>query len=331
MKSQFELVNHLQLKHVKVIVNQIVHRSPHVHSDFEFAMLLKNDGILKTNDERYEMKPGDVVFINSYESHSYSSLKSEDKVSDDFKDAPIFLIVQVSYHFLVEYYPQIRNTVFQTCNLKEFFQEGELYLINQILLGVGRDYFLHEEYYQLRLITRLSYLLRMCLTNIPHKLISDEEKEEMKRQFDRTQRIISYIDENYSGKIRLEDIAKKEGITVTHLSHIFAESSGLNFQQYVNLKRLEKAILLMQDEHKTLTNIAFESGFSDPKYMNQLFKKYYNCKPRQYRNLYKKIRQDDESVLSVTQKEHLYSDALAYKEIEDYINSNNIKMGKVKY
>ena len=325
MKSQFELVNHLQIKHVKVIVNQISNRPPHVHSDFELTMALTDGGVLETRAARHIMNPGDIIFINSYENHSYYSVKKDEDGKDDGKSDPIFLIVQISYHFLMDYFPPIRNTFFKTCDLKEFFDERELHLIRRLLLASGRDYFNHDGYYQLRLVTKLSYLLRILLLNVPNKVLKDEEKEKVKRRFERIQRVVSYIDENYSGKIRLEEIAQKEGITIPHLSHIFSEYFGISFQEYVNLKRLEKAVLLMQDERKSLINVAFESGFSDPKYMNQLFKKNFNCKPRQYRTQARNHIHNLSS-LPITQKERLLPDELASQEIEDYIRRNGISM-----
>ncbi len=315
MENQFELVGHLQIRHIRFIVNRIAYRQMHVHSDFELAMLLEGNGLLKTAAEKIPMVPGDIVFVNSYESHGY--LAAEEK-----EVHPVFLIAQISSHFLMDYYSPIRNTLFTTGDLKRFFDDQSLSLFRNLFLKAGREYFGKEEGFQLRIISDLASLLSMLLEKVPHRLVSEEEKNRMKRRFDRIQRILSYVDENYSGKIRLADIATKEGITLPHLSHIFTETFGVTFQQYVQSKRMQKAIRLMQDSTKTLTNIAFECGFSDPKYMNRLFRQSFSCRPRQYREKGKKGMLEA-SFLPSVQKEEFLSDDLAMGKIKGYIEKKN--------
>lgn len=317
MENQFELVDHLQVRHVRFLVNRIGYRQMHVHSDFELALLLEGKAILRSATSEFAMKPGDIVFVNSYESHGYLE-------AGDGKDGrPIFLIVQISTHFLMDYYPQIRNTLFMTGNLDAFFDEEALFFLRRLLLEAGKDYFKGGEGFQLRIVSRLGTLLSLLLDKVPHRLVSEEEKTRMKRKFDRVQRFLSFVDENYAGKIRLADIAEREGISIPHLSHIFTESFGVSFQQYVNSKRLQKAILLMQDSKKNLTNIAFESGFSDPKYMNRLFRKCFGCTPRQYPERKRKVILANPSLPLVQREEILEGDS-ALEKIKDAIGENSI-------
>lgn len=323
MKDTFEFVEHVRIKHVKVLVNRIVYCHPHVHSDFEIAILLRGKGILTVNNTRYEMEPGEAVFVNTYESHSYFAFPEKENFSSKEKEesTPVFLIFQISRHFLMEYYPEIRNTIFQSGRLSTFFGKEEQERAKSLLFSAALEYFQGGEHFAFDFVARIALVLKLCFERIPHKLVSDKEREAIKRKYDRTQRILSEIDENYSGGIRLEDISKKEGITPTHLSHFFSESFGLTFQQYVNLKRLEKSILLMQDERKSLVDIAFESGFSDPKYMNQLFRKYFHCKPKEFRD-HSHAEFRNLTPVSPNQQEFLFADADALQAIEDYLREN---------
>ncbi|MFW5983413.1 MAG: helix-turn-helix domain-containing protein, partial [bacterium] len=99
----------------------------------------------------------------------------------------------------------------------------------------------------------------------------------------RMSRIFSYIDNNYQFSIRLQDIALQEGITSTHLSHIFSDNLGITFHDYVSNKRFEHAVRLINNQFKTLSEIAIESGFSDPKYMAQMFLKRLKLTPKEFR------------------------------------------------
>ena len=88
------------------------------------------------------------------------------------------------------------------------------------------------------------------------------------------------------------------------------------------VEKMQKAIRLMQDSTKTLTNIAFECGFSDPKYMNRLFRQSFSCRPRQYREKGKKGMLEA-SFLPSVQKEEFLSDDLAMGKIKGYIEKKN--------
>ena len=75
----------------------------------------------------------------------------------------------------------------------------------------------------------------------------------------------------YSEPVRLSEIAEREGLTQTYLSHLFREQLHIPFQDYLGRLRLEAAMLLLRQSDTTLTDAAYACGFSDPKYLNQSF------------------------------------------------------------
>ncbi|MBP5090963.1 MAG: AraC family transcriptional regulator, partial [Bacilli bacterium] len=50
---------------------------------------------------------------------------------------------------------------------------------------------------------------------------------------------------------------------------------------------------LMSNKEKTLLEISYESGFSDPKYMNKMFLTSFGCTPKEYRNTLEVERSDE--------------------------------------
>ena len=50
--------------------------------------------------------------------------------------------------------------------------------------------------------------------------------------------------------------------------------------------RLEHAAQLLITTDESITEIAYNSGFSDPLYFSTAFKKFYNLPPTEYRNLH---------------------------------------------
>ena len=279
-----ELIRYEKLKHVKFFVNRIQSRQEHIHNEFEFFVVLRGEGLAKIKSHVYNIKEGDVYLINSGEVHSYSRNPVSDIILDREKDsAPLFLFVQISNHCLREYFPQIRTTVFNSCNLRDYLSEGEIVDIVNLLVESAKAYFLEESLYQLKILGNVARILTQCYEKVPYEIISEAQKNNLKQKNLRVERIISYIDANFETQIRLQDLAEQENLSPTHFSHLFTSLFGVTFQDYVNIKRMEQCIRLMPNKEKTLLEISYESGFSDPKYMNRMFIKHYGYTPKEYR------------------------------------------------
>ena len=279
-----ELVRYEKLKHVKFLVNRIQHRQEHIHNEFEFFVVLQGEGQAKIKSHLYELKEGDVYLINSGEVHAYSRNPVIATTPDKEKDtAPLFLFVQISNHCLREYFPQIRTTVFNSCNLRDYLTDEEAKEVVALLVDSAILYFQEEKLYQLKILGDISRVLTRCYEKVPYEIISEAQKNNLKQKNLRIERIISYIDANFETQIRLQDLAEQENLSPTHFSHLFTSLFGVTFQDYVNIKRMEQCIRLMPNKEKTLLEISYESGFSDPKYMNRMFLKHYGVTPKEYR------------------------------------------------
>jgi len=279
-----ELIRYEKLKHIKFLVNRIQHRNEHIHNEFEVFVVLRGEGVAKIKSRVYNIKEGDVFLINSGEVHAYSRNPTSSIILDRVKDsAPLFLFAQISNHCLREYFPQIRTTVFQSCNLRDYLPEEQVKEVVGLLVESARMYFLEDDFYPLRILNRISRVLTIFYERVPFEIISEAQKNNLKQKNLRVERIISYIDANFETQIRLQDLAEQENLSPTHFSHLFTSLFGVTFQDYVNIKRMEQCIRLMPNKEKTLLEISYESGFSDPKYMNRMFIKHYGFTPKEYR------------------------------------------------
>ena len=320
-KSELEIVKYPKIKHVKMLVNKIQSVEDHIHNDFEFFLVLKGKGRAKIDARNYEVEEGDIYFINSGDVHSYSALPSNRNVEGVQPVVPpTFLFVQVSNHFIRDYFPQIRTTIFKSGNLKEVLTRLEYKMVSTMLVDAAIAYFSEYENYQLDLIADVAKVLSLTYRRLEHEIINEGQKQKVKRKNARLERIISYIDANFDTQIRLEDLANMENLSVTHFSHLFSSSFGVTFQEFVNLKRMEQCIRLMPNKEKTLLEISYESGFSDPKYMNRMFIKHFGYTPKEYR---KRLGMEQKEISQITREfETIYSLSESIGALEEYQKSH---------
>ena len=97
---------------------------------------------------------------------------------------------------------------------------------------------------------------------------------------------LRYIDEHYADpEFNLSALSYAMHVSLSHLSTVFKQTTGVNLSAYVTELRLEQARKLLSDMHYSISEVSSLSGYSDAKYFAKLFKKKTGSTPSEYRNL----------------------------------------------
>ena len=95
---------------------------------------------------------------------------------------------------------------------------------------------------------------------------------------------IDYIMTNYNKQIGLWEISQYTRTSENHLSTLFREVTGINFLQYLNAYRINKAIELLENTNMNVSEVAENTGFPTPSYFTKIFKRFISLTPSQYRD-----------------------------------------------
>ena len=134
------------------------------------------------------------------------------------------------------------------------------------------------------LIQLLVYLRR----NYVVQTLTKEESCRKKREQERLQKVIAYIEQHYTETISNQTLADVLYLSKGRFEHLFRECLGVSPLQYINELRLKKAMSLIKGSSYSVTEIASAVGFADYNHFGRLFRKYYGCAPRQIPRLTKK-------------------------------------------
>ena len=93
---------------------------------------------------------------------------------------------------------------------------------------------------------------------------------------------IAYIEENIASNLKLEVVASCVGLSPNYFHNVFKYATGKTLRVYVEEKRIKKAVYLLQTTDRTITDIAYECGFSSQSYFNYVFKKRMKLMPKKY-------------------------------------------------
>ena len=67
-----------------------------------------------------------------------------------------------------------------------------------------------------------------------------------------------------------------------YLSHTFRQAMNMTYSEYLRDVRIKYAITLFNNGLDSVKNVAFLSGYSDPLYFSNVFKKIVGCSPKEY-------------------------------------------------
>lgn len=97
------------------------------------------------------------------------------------------------------------------------------------------------------------------------------------------QQIKEYLDEHYTEKITLDDLAERFYINKFYLTRVFKEQFGQSVTNYLVQLRITHAKRLLRFSDHSIESIAQECGLSDANYFSRLFKKVESISPGEYR------------------------------------------------
>jgi len=95
---------------------------------------------------------------------------------------------------------------------------------------------------------------------------------------------MDYLCQNLSQAITLSLLARRCGLSVSRLAHLFREQSGQTPHQFLEIQRMAHARQLLELTQESVANIASEVGFPNSFHFSRRFKHHLGVSPRHYRN-----------------------------------------------
>ena len=239
------------------------------HREPELVYVMSGKAECVINGEEQTLDKGEFVLLNSEDVHLARPL-------EDSSCSLLFVI------FSLEYIKQFKNAV-----------DGLLFDIDSVsgiresvggLLGKISDSYGNNSAYvsmlQIAYVNQIYYLLLehcVCYRRLPNS------SGIPKRDFSYAKTAISYINENYSREITLDEISSIVNLSPSYFSKYFKKVTQTSFSEYLANLRLEKAIRDMLDNNTSVSAAALKNGFANVKSFITQCKKVYNCTPAQYK------------------------------------------------
>jgi len=233
---------------------------PHVHSVVEMVCLTCGSLKMSIGDQQCALEPGDIVMAFPNITHSY------DEVSADAQGLSLIFLPDT----ISEFTTRFRTEVPVSPLLRGEAKAPELDYIIQQLLKLSSESPLTLGYLHLF----LSYLFQ-CIALRPQ---ANPAKSELAYQ------VLQYVSEHFTEPLSLESTARALGISRIHLSHVFSQQLQINFRQYINTLRIERACMLLRDPNLSISQIIGLCGYDNSRTFHRAFLSQCHVPPNQYRS-----------------------------------------------
>ncbi len=216
----------------------------HWHFECELIRIVEGRAKIKIGEAYFEANKDDCFFCSGGEVHY---IIGEPDVQVEIAIFDEGLINDITDKYIL-YSPKLPKEIPVKENLrvikKELEAKGRFYgeVIENLSRGLIIDIF------------------RNC------KIVKREEKLSFQ------QNLITKINSEFSF-ITFDEAVKYSGYSPSHFSKMFKKLCGMNFSQYLNIIRVENAIMMLRsDKNENITTISTKSGFSTVRNFNRVFK-----------------------------------------------------------
>ena len=237
----------------------------HWHEHLEIHYILEGCAVFHIDQELYEVQAGDLIIANRNELHA-------------------------GYSTTVPY--EANLLVFDPSDLSRELGEKNLRFqslvrgdttVRTMIAGIfseqKREELGHRALCRAWVTELLVYLCRhYAAEGVPAK-----DMVKRRRDLERLRPALDYIEQNYSERVSVAQLAKLLCLSPDRLGHLFRDGVGQAPLQYINEIRLRKAMNLLKTEEYTVTEVAQAVGFFDYNHFGRLFRRRYGCTPNQVR------------------------------------------------
>ena len=236
----------------------------HHHTNYEIYILLSGERLVTIGDITYRVEAGMASLFESNISHR--SVGDTDYTG---------ICIHFSKAYLEKYFLPAVVSSYLACFKAPIIFIPEAYRQKLLNWNVSSDCKSPTAY----------LLLAQILTDLSvfqHQYPLENEISVSENKASGFQRIIHYINANYTTLQTVRDIAESCGVSESYVHRAVRQIESLTVKEYINQLRLRHAIHQMERGGNSLSVISKTCGFQSVSYFYRVFKKYYGMTPTQY-------------------------------------------------
>ena len=134
-------------------------------------------------------------------------------------------------------------------------------------------------------LLQMLVLFQRALTDEASQALSKEAEDSY---MDAMEKAIQYVDEHYMENISSQHVAQIAAFSKSYFGYLFKAVTHKTFVEYLNEKRIEAAVRMLNETAKRVIDICYDCGFKNISHFNRTFKAAVGVSPTEYRSAVRK-------------------------------------------
>ncbi len=228
----------------------------HMHKSLEFVYVMQGRVQATVGQTPYLLEAGQTLFVMPYQPHAYVC-----------GEGAVYFIACFSQNHIPGFVAEHEGFE-PSCSRILLPEETARYLlsIHGITATPAPDGKTHHLCPTPSLYARKAALYAICA-----QIETQTQWRPQSRDSELTDRILSYIENNYTEDISLQSLAESLSYEYHYLSRILHNTLGVSFTTLVNQYRCDRAERLLRETRAPISEIALSCGFQSIRSFNRLF------------------------------------------------------------
>ena len=268
------------------LYNDDVPMKIHIHDTYEIYYSISGGRQFLIDNRFYDFQPGDLFFINQYESHYLSQL-------DEARHERIVISIYPEYLISCSSPRTDLNECFSRHNvpyghrisLSADEQSRFMYYIHRFQdIGSakwGGDVLERAVFTEMMLFLNQLFRQKNEAFTMDNAIPGAERPTPADSHYSQVDRILTYINQNISQDLSIEKLAEHFYMSSSGISRIFKEATGTTLNRYITAKRITCAKGLLA-QGRSVTDACLESGFRDYSNFFKAFSRAVGMSPKKY-------------------------------------------------
>ena len=248
----------------------------HWHSCFELGYCLSGKGWFYFGDKKYEVGPGDMFVVNNIERH-IAQADSENPCRFIFIFFEPTVIEKADLDFILPflYNPKLFKNRIEASEPIASKIGMFMQLIYDEIEKKNKGY---KKFVRYTLFSICSLIVRHYGSEI-----DNEKNHHMLNGYVKLKPALIFLEECFREPIQLKDVAEKVSLSPSRTRHLFKETLGENFNEYLLRLRINEAKRLLVYSDLSILEICFQSGFNSTATFYRSFSSFVGVSPHKFR------------------------------------------------
>ncbi len=252
----------------------------HFHEFLEMLYLIKGDMTVWLNDNPFHFSRGELIIINSNETHRLSSNTAESE----------YIVIKFTPKLLCTFQQTPKETRYILPFLSQQSNQPRVYCkefvdasgIPALLSDAIKEWNEKSTGYELSLKADVLKTIRCVVGFLSEQGITVKVAAAGSNIQHTISMILEYINENFR-TVDEKEVADRFNISYSYFSRSFKQIMNMSFKEYINYLKINEAQKLLLTTPKSITEISMDLGFSSSSHFINVFRKYKDCSPKQYK------------------------------------------------